>query len=194
MTNGQNTVQQSAPKESATDRIFHAVQQALISILIALVAGVIVGIVAAELVAAIITQTTPSLGTNLISLAVGLIVGYGAAATAVVWALVVGLAETARALAGDIERAGDRVLHELETLAGVGDHHGAVEGSVVHRDHSVPETVIGGFAQTAPTSTGQRVFEALTTTQAAVTQPNSHRNGQASEDLIGPLMPAPSSR
>lgn len=192
MANGQYTVQQPTHKESATERIFHAIRQTLLSILIALVGGVIVGIVVAEVVAAVLTQTTPTLATNLVALAVGLIVGYGAAATAIIWALVIGLAETVRAIAGDMERAGDRVLHELETHAGVADHHGTVEGTIGHRDQLAREAVLGGFAQAAPVSTGQRVVEVLT--PPVVAQPDNHRNGQASEDAIGPLVPTPPRR
>jgi hypothetical protein len=136
MTNGQDT-----PRETTTEHIFHTIQQAILSIAIAAVAGVIVGIVAAEVVAAALTQSAPGWPTHVIALAVGLLLGYAAAASITIWELVVGLAETIRAIGGDLERASERVIHELETLAGVQGHQSdanrpaaTVEGSLALRD------------------------------------------------------------
>lgn len=143
MSNGQHATQ-----ETATERIFHAIRQATLYIAIAGVAAAIVGIVATEAIAAALTRSLPGGPTHIAALVVGLLLGYGAAATATIWALITGLAETIRAIAGDLEQAGQRVVHELETLAGIGDGHSptgtqalAVLGSTVR--HEQPTTMRG---------------------------------------------------
>jgi hypothetical protein len=125
---------------------------------------------ATEAIGAALTRALPGGPTHIAALAIGLFLGYAAAATVTIWALVAGLAETIRALAGDLERAGQSVVHELEKLAGVRDQHSEtttvapiVASSVVMRD---PSAVMGGLVVgTSPVllpvgaSSGQRVGE-----------------------------------
>lgn len=153
MTNGQQTTQQTV-----TERVFHAVRQAILYIAIAGVAGAILGIVATEAIGAAVTHAAPAGPTHIAALVVGLLLGYAAAATAIIWALIVGLADAIRAIAGDLEHAGERVVHELETLAGARGQQSTttvtspvVTGTVVSGDPPAVRTgVMAGVASTPP--------------------------------------------
>jgi hypothetical protein len=203
MANGQNT-----SRETAIQHIFHTIEQATLSIMIAAVAGTIVGIVAAEAVAAVLTQSVPGWPTHIIALVAGLLLGYAAAATVTIWELVVGIAGTLRAIGGDLERAGERVVNELETLAGVqgqqtngGGRSVTVEGSLVSRDQPAETAMWGDVAATPPVPSVPMTSARSPESPAARTSPrpqpvqSSAANGSGPERFSGltaPLVPTQS--
>jgi hypothetical protein len=112
-----NTLQ--SPRETATEGVFRAIRQAILYIAIAGVLGAIVGIGATEAIGAALARALPGGSTHIAALVVGLLLGYAAAATATIWALISGIAQTIGTVAVDLERAGERVVHGLESLAEV---------------------------------------------------------------------------
>jgi hypothetical protein len=149
-----------ATDETATERIFRAIRQAILTIAIAGVSAAIVGIVAAEVIGAALTRALPGGPTHIAALVVGVLLGYAAAATATIWALVTGVAEAIGAVAGDVERAGERVVYELETLAGVRERQ---------REAITPPVVAGSVATPdQPSMMSNTLVDVPSTGRAAV--------------------------
>jgi hypothetical protein len=172
--------EQQTTRETATERVFHAVRQAILYIALSGVSGAIAGILLTEGIGAALTRSLPGGPTHIAALAVGLLLGYAAAATATIWALVTGLAETIRALAGDVERAGQSVVHELEKLAGVRDHQ------------SEASTVAPIVAGSVVTPSQPAVMSGLIVAASPALPPvvaNSTQGGVKSTGVIAPLVP-----
>jgi hypothetical protein len=102
--------------EPPSRHIFRALRHALRDVLVGWFVFALIGAAATEAIGAYLTRSAPDLSTHIAAVAMALTMGYAAAVTVALRAVIRSLVGSMEWVAGEVERLTGRVVHEAESF------------------------------------------------------------------------------